>query len=631
MSIIDMSTRAAAASSPVTAPAPSRDGYGLKLVHGSRVAVVGGGPAGSFFTYFLLDMAQRAGLQLLVDIYEPRDFTTAGPAGCNMCGGIISESLVQILATEGIQLPATVVERGIDSYVLHTEEGRVRIALPQQEKRIAAVYRGGGPRGAARAWKWQSFDNYLLSLARDKGGNLVRQRVESIDFRSGRPHLVMRESAAIKPSDTQGTTPATASSGPYDFVALAVGVKGATPLQLLDGLGYRHPKTTRAFNCELLLGQEQVSRWLGSSMHVFLLRLPRLKFGALIPKGDHVTVCLVGHEIDKTLVEEFLGCEEVRRCLPPGVVPRPFACQCAPKLSLGAGSPLFADRLVLIGDCAVTRLYKDGIGAAYRTAKAAAVTAVFEGISAEAMRHRYLPTCRAIQWDNAIGAVLFTCSEQQKRPFIQRGMLRMVEREQRSLPEQRPISSVLWDMFTGSAPYADILRRFMAPRLWGQLLSDMSAAAVGGAYRPGRGRGDLTQSGLASGAAAAHEVEGNLGRLYHHGDVIMRQGELGNCMYVIQEGQVEVVAAKEGREIRVAVLGPAEVFGEMALCDGEHRSATVRALGEMRALSVDRRAFLRRVHEDPSLALRIVQGLSRRVRDMNDQRAGSGCCERWHV
>lgn len=75
-----------------------------ELDDGSRVAVMGGGPAGSFFSYFLLQIAHRAGLSLQLDIYEPRDFAATGPKGCNMCGGIISESLVQSLAAEGITL-----------------------------------------------------------------------------------------------------------------------------------------------------------------------------------------------------------------------------------------------------------------------------------------------------------------------------------------------------------------------------------------------------------------------------------------------------------------------------------------------------------------------------------------------
>lgn len=80
-----------------------------QLSDGARVAVIGGGPAGSFFAYFLLDMAGRIGLDLQVDIYEPRDFTIPGPPGCNMCGGVVSETLVQNLAAEAIHLPSNIV------------------------------------------------------------------------------------------------------------------------------------------------------------------------------------------------------------------------------------------------------------------------------------------------------------------------------------------------------------------------------------------------------------------------------------------------------------------------------------------------------------------------------------------
>jgi hypothetical protein len=124
-----------------------------KLESASRAAVVGGGPAGSFFSYFLLEMAQRIELEIQVDIYEPRDFSLPGPGGCNMCGGIVSESLVQSLAAEGIRLPATVVQRGIDSYVLHTDVASLRIESPRREKRIAAVYRGAGAPGTPRPRK----------------------------------------------------------------------------------------------------------------------------------------------------------------------------------------------------------------------------------------------------------------------------------------------------------------------------------------------------------------------------------------------------------------------------------------------------------------------------------------------
>ena len=110
---------------------PASQDDSLELTDGSRVGVVGGGPAGSFFSFFLLSMAKSIGLDVAVDVYEPRLFTHRGPAGCNHCGGIVSESLVQMLAAEGINLPPTVVQQGIESYVLHTDQGDVRIQSPR--------------------------------------------------------------------------------------------------------------------------------------------------------------------------------------------------------------------------------------------------------------------------------------------------------------------------------------------------------------------------------------------------------------------------------------------------------------------------------------------------------------------
>lgn len=109
----------------------------------------------------------------------------------------------------------------------------------------------------------------------------------------------------------------------------------------------------------------------------------------------------------------------------------------------------------------------------------------------------------------------------------------------------------------------------------------------------------------------------NLGRNYRSGEVIVMQGESGDCMYVIQSGQVEVMQRLGSEEVRLAVLGPGDFFGEMALFEREVRSATVRAMGEARVLTIDKRTFMNRVHEDPSLAYRLVQTLSQRLRKVS--------------
>jgi CRP/FNR family cyclic AMP-dependent transcriptional regulator len=111
---------------------------------------------------------------------------------------------------------------------------------------------------------------------------------------------------------------------------------------------------------------------------------------------------------------------------------------------------------------------------------------------------------------------------------------------------------------------------------------------------------------------------GGLGKTYRDGEVIVRQGEAGDCMFVIQAGEVEVFREDgKQREVRLAVLREKDFFGEMALFDREVRSATVRAHGEARVLTVDRKSFLRRVHEDPSLAFRVVEQMSHRIRELD--------------
>jgi len=110
---------------------------------------------------------------------------------------------------------------------------------------------------------------------------------------------------------------------------------------------------------------------------------------------------------------------------------------------------------------------------------------------------------------------------------------------------------------------------------------------------------------------------GALGKMYRDGEAIVCQGEAGDCMYVIQAGQAEVLQEKENQEVRLAVLGEGDVFGEMALFEREARSATVRALGDLRVFTVDKRTFLRRIHQDPSLAFSILQKMSYRIRELD--------------
>lgn len=113
-----------------------------------------------------------------------------------------------------------------------------------------------------------------------------------------------------------------------------------------------------------------------------------------------------------------------------------------------------------------------------------------------------------------------------------------------------------------------------------------------------------------------------LGKAYADGEIIIRQGEPGDCMFVVQSGTVEVVREQGGATMVLAELGPNDFFGEMSLFEHESRSATVRAKRDAHVLTVDRKTLFRRIQNDPSLALNLLRTMSHRIRELDRQLAG---------
>ena len=114
---------------------------------------------------------------------------------------------------------------------------------------------------------------------------------------------------------------------------------------------------------------------------------------------------------------------------------------------------------------------------------------------------------------------------------------------------------------------------------------------------------------------------GALGKVYQDGETIIQQGEVGNCMFVIQEGNVEVLREEDGQEFQLAVRSEGDFVGEMAIFERDVRSATIRAIGQVRVLTIDKKNFLSRISQDPSLAFRIVETMSSRIRELSEENA----------
>ena len=105
---------------------------------------------------------------------------------------------------------------------------------------------------------------------------------------------------------------------------------------------------------------------------------------------------------------------------------------------------------------------------------------------------------------------------------------------------------------------------------------------------------------------------------YDAGRVIVQKDTPGRAFYVIVNGKAKVVKGKIVTARGEAELGPGDFFGELALLDGERRSATVIATTELTTIRIERNAFRRLLRQEPELALRLLEGMARRTRRILD-------------
>ena len=107
---------------------------------------------------------------------------------------------------------------------------------------------------------------------------------------------------------------------------------------------------------------------------------------------------------------------------------------------------------------------------------------------------------------------------------------------------------------------------------------------------------------------------------FGRGETILKESDISETFFIIAQGSVKVViVAEDGREAILATLSEGDFFGEMALLDGEPRSATVRAVGKTRLLVVHREDFMHCLGKHPDLGLALLAQMSRRLRAADRQ------------
>jgi CRP/FNR family transcriptional regulator len=109
-------------------------------------------------------------------------------------------------------------------------------------------------------------------------------------------------------------------------------------------------------------------------------------------------------------------------------------------------------------------------------------------------------------------------------------------------------------------------------------------------------------------------------RSWPSGEVIFREGDPGDTCYVLQEGCVRVLRNHtDGRTITLAELRAGDLFGELAMFDTEHRSATVEAAEDTRAVALLAGDMRRLLLSNPDMALKLLAAFAERLREANER------------
>ena len=100
--------------------------------------------------------------------------------------------------------------------------------------------------------------------------------------------------------------------------------------------------------------------------------------------------------------------------------------------------------------------------------------------------------------------------------------------------------------------------------------------------------------------------------------MLFREGEPGDLMYVLQTGTIRISKAVKGEEKTLALLGPGEFFGEMAILNAKPRSATATVEEHAQVLVLGARTFEQMVVSNAEIAIRLIKKLSRRLDSANE-------------
>ena len=436
----------------------------------SRVHIIGGGPAGSLFAIHLLREAESGGRPLQVSIIDQRfgQDTDCDPqcfTGCNLCAGVISPQLHKELNTLGIHIPGQVMCESFSHIWIHGSWKNFPLKVPKSQT-LCSVFRGTLPKDR-RDYR-PGFDSFLMSTAKTLGVQPIAGTVESIRYTD-------RRTPVLGVQTHSGETQHIES----DFICMATGVNAwHLPGQnrLLESYqsinpGFTPPDTRQTLIVEMKPGKPFLKTYMDRELYLIVSgsRTLLLEHAALVPKGDYLTIALVGKSIDRAIfpkdtrrvIQTFLSLPQVQTILPGmSLGNTPMTCMCNPQMSVGLSQSPFEDRIAVLGDALGARLYRDGLYSACISAGTLTRTVLHEGVDKQSLNRGFADLLNWLETDNRYCRLVFGLTQSiLKSNLMCRIFYQTFASEMKfKTSESWPLGKILWNIGSGSADYAAVVK-----------------------------------------------------------------------------------------------------------------------------------------------------------------------------
>ncbi len=363
----------------------------------NTIVIVGCGPAGASCALRLKNLSSDRTPPLRIIVYEGKPLERK--SYFNQCLGVLSPPLDKIMEQElGIPFPWAIIQRRIEGYVIHSDRSTLTLS---------------GEHAPSYACRRVEFDNYLFQKVREAGVEVIPARVTDIDF-SPEAAMVYSESCNIR----------------ADLVIGAFGLDDGLARVFERNSPYRAPRFLSSVVTKLHPGEEAMARF-GNNIHAFLIAALPLEFGAITPKGNHLSINIAGEIVDAPTMDRFLGLPGVRETLPETYR------RTLPELTyfkgkfptLPAKAP-FGERYIMVGDAAgLNRPFKGkGINSAVTTGLRAAEAIAAFGLTRSAFE-QYIKGCCELTDDIPYGRILRSVANRFSKYGLLDGVLEAAKKE----------------------------------------------------------------------------------------------------------------------------------------------------------------------------------------------------------